>query len=649
MEILVPIKLVPETDKVRMDPDTGTMVREGVDSIVNPLDLYAIEAALRLKEDHGGSITVLSMGPPAAERALREALSMGCDRAFLLSDKAFAGSDTWATSRVLSTAIRHCGSFDLIITGERATDGDTGQVGPGIAAWLGIPVLSHVSQLKLADHSSLMATRLTEEGYQRLEVRLPCVLTVVKEIAVPRLPTLRGKQQARKVTIPCLTASDLGLDPETIGLAGSPTRVVKIFHPKVAREAERIEAREEAQIRQAIDRILEVLDNQGFLTPARDACNDRPYEPAAQQLQAEHALSSVDYHTRQRFQEKKEIWTLAEFRGGRLDTTSFELLARARPLADQAGMLVTAVALSATFRDYDAHMLIAHGADCVIALESPCLADFECGTWSSALAALAREQQPEIILAPATTSGRALMPHLAILLGTGLTADCTDLALDPETGDLLQTRPAIGGNIMATIRTPRHRPQMATIRPHSTRPLQPDTARQGCLLRKALDPQLADTRVKILGLDCESHDFENLEAARIVVAGGRGLRKADGFRHVRALASALGAAVGASREAVDRGWIGYPHQVGLSGKTISPDLYLCAGISGAIQHLAGIRTAKTIIAINSDPHAPIHEVANLAIIGDLFEIMPRLTKAVLQVRQAGRLEADARNATRGQI
>ena len=218
------------------------------------------------------------------------------------------------------------------------------------------------------------------------------------------------------------------------------------------------------------------------------------------------------------------------------------------------------------------------------------------------------------------------MPHLAVKLGAGLTADCTELSIEPVTGNLLQTRPAIGGNIMATIKTPDRRPQMATVRPKSALPLEPDYTRNGLVARLAADPTLTDPRVEVLGLESDIPDFENIEEAGIVVAGGRGLKKSDNFRILRELADALGAAVGASREAVDRGWISYPHQVGLSGKTISPRLYICAGISGAIQHLAGIKTAETIVSINSDPEAPIHKLADFAIVGDLFDIVPRIVK-----------------------
>jgi len=327
----------------------------------------------------------------------------------------------------------------------------------------------------------------------------------------------------------------------------------------------------------------------------------------------------------------RQVWTIAEQSGGSLKGVSFELLGRGRELADKLGAAgggkatLVSVVLADSIGEDALRELIERGADEVVVVEHPALASFSCGTFSAALAELARERKPEIVLAAATSSGRTVMPHLAVKLHAGLTADCTELDIEEGTSLLLQTRPAIGGNIMATIKTPDHRPQMATVRPKSSRPLARDPSRSGAIERRRLDDRLVDRRAEVLGLVTDQEGFENLEEAQVVVAGGRGLKKAENFRLVRDLADALGGAVGASRDAVDRGWASYPHQVGLSGKTISPRLYVCAGVSGAIQHLAGIKTAQTIVSINSDPEAPIHKLADFALVGDLFEILPRLT------------------------
>ncbi|MDX9864507.1 MAG: electron transfer flavoprotein subunit beta/FixA family protein [Anaerolineaceae bacterium] len=251
MEIIVPIKQVPETSNVKMDPETGTMLRTAVEGIVNPLDLFAIEAALRLREANGGTVTAITMGPPKAENALRDALAMGCDQAVLLSDRRFGGSDTWATSHALAQAIKKLSPFDLVICGERATDGETGQVGPGIAAWLDLPLATYVSQVIDAGTDFLRLERFTEGGREVIWSPLPMVLTVVKEIGNPRLGTIRSKLKARKVDIPTWGADDIEANQKWIGLKGSPTRVVKIYSPQLARKGQVIEIKEPEDLEKA--------------------------------------------------------------------------------------------------------------------------------------------------------------------------------------------------------------------------------------------------------------------------------------------------------------------------------------------------------------------------------------------------------------
>lgn len=259
MNIITPIKQVPETSNVKMDEETGTMVRDGVESIINPLDLYSIETAIQLKERFGGKVTVLSMGPQKALKALREAIAMGCDEAVLLTGREFAGSDTWATSYALSEAIRRIGDYDLILAGERATDGDTGQVGPGIAAFLDIPMMTYVSRVEDVGADGIIAHRLIEGGYERLQAPLPALLTVVKEISYPRLPTLRGKKTARAMEIPAWSASELSVEVDKLGLHGSPTRVVKISRPKVARNGEIHTVKDEESLCEAVDSLLDFM------------------------------------------------------------------------------------------------------------------------------------------------------------------------------------------------------------------------------------------------------------------------------------------------------------------------------------------------------------------------------------------------------
>jgi len=231
LRIIVCIKQVPETDKVRLDPETHTLKREGVKAIINPFDLYALEEGLRVKESQGGEVTLLTMGPPQAEEALREALGYGADRAVLLSDKAFAGADTWATALTLARAVEKLGGADLIFTGKQAIDGDTAQVGPMLATFLRIPYVAWARKLTFTAPDTLTVERLLDHGYDALRVRLPAVISVVKEINEPRMPSFKAKMQAKKAAIPTWTLADLELDPQEVGLAGSFTQVVRVFPP----------------------------------------------------------------------------------------------------------------------------------------------------------------------------------------------------------------------------------------------------------------------------------------------------------------------------------------------------------------------------------------------------------------------------------
>lgn len=231
MNIIVCIKQVPNTADVRIDPNTNTIIREGVESIVNPFDMYAIEEAVRLKERYSGKVTVITMGPMQAQDALKEAIAMGADEAVLLSDRAFAGSDTWATSYTLATAIKKIGTYDIIICGKQASDGDTAQVGPGISVQLDLPQITFVKKIESIENNKIKAERLLDEGYEIVECSMPVLISVVKEINEPRLPSLKGKIRANKTEIPVWNAEKISADPDRIGLKGSATVVNKIFSP----------------------------------------------------------------------------------------------------------------------------------------------------------------------------------------------------------------------------------------------------------------------------------------------------------------------------------------------------------------------------------------------------------------------------------
>ncbi|MCB5250223.1 MAG: electron transfer flavoprotein subunit beta/FixA family protein [Candidatus Cloacimonadales bacterium] len=258
MNIIVCIKQVPDTTDIKIDPVTNTLVREGVESIINPFDLYAIEEAVRLKEQYGGTVTAVTMGPPQAEVALRDAVALGVDKIILLSDRKFAGADTWATSLTLAGAVKKIGEYDFILFGQQAIDGDTAQVGPGVAAHLDLPQICFVKKIESIDNNTAVLQRLMEDGYDKLETPLPAVLTVVKEINVPRLPSLRGKRNARNAELIVWNAADLELDEKTIGLNGSPTQVVKIFTPEMHKKGEKYEVSSEEAAEILYRRIKEI-------------------------------------------------------------------------------------------------------------------------------------------------------------------------------------------------------------------------------------------------------------------------------------------------------------------------------------------------------------------------------------------------------
>ncbi len=325
------------------------------------------------------------------------------------------------------------------------------------------------------------------------------------------------------------------------------------------------------------------------------------------------------------------IWVFAEQRDGVIAPVVYELLGKGRELADQMEAELSAVLFGSGIEGLSSE-LIAFGADQVIEVDDPELKHFRDVRYSKALSELAAKYKPAVILAGATVEGRSFVPRVAVQLHTGLTADCTGLEYDPETGNLLQTRPAFGGNIMATIVTSNHRPQMATVRHKVMDPAPRDDDRSGIVIREQVNFDFDEEESAWLSFEAEQTSLVNLSEANIIVSGGRGLKDAKNFALLEELAAALGGAVGASRAAVDAEWIPYSHQVGQTGKTVKPTIYIAVGISGAIQHLAGMSSADYIIAVNKDPDAPIFKVADLGIVGDLFEVLPLLTQRVKELR-----------------
>lgn len=324
-------------------------------------------------------------------------------------------------------------------------------------------------------------------------------------------------------------------------------------------------------------------------------------------------------------EEYKGIWVFAEQKKGVIQPVVFELLGKAQELSKKLNEEISCVLLGHHLKD-KAQELIARGADNVYIVDAPELEHYLDEPYTKVLVSLVRKYRPEIFLCGATFIGRSLISRVAVKLHTGLTADCTGLDIDPKEKFLMQTRPAFGGNIMATILSKNHRPQMATVRHKVFKEAERDTSRKGKVVEETVPKTFLTSRTKILDIVEEVTSTVNLAEADIIVSGGRGMKGPENFKILEELAQVLGGAVGSSRAAVDSGWMPYSHQVGQTGKTVCPKLYIACGISGQIQHLVGMQSSDIIIAINQDPSAPIFTVANYGIVGDLFHVVPLLTK-----------------------
>jgi len=325
------------------------------------------------------------------------------------------------------------------------------------------------------------------------------------------------------------------------------------------------------------------------------------------------------------------IMIFGEMRDNKLANVAIELISKARELADQLGTKVTTLILGENIQEL-ANESIYYGSDKVLLFDDPIVKEYRNDSYAKVLTDVINDEKPEIVLIGATSIGRALASRVAARIRTGLTADCTGLDIDMERRILLQTRPAFGGNIMATIECPNYRPQMATVRPKVMKKGKRDESRKGEIVRLKPGITESEIRTKIIEIIKQDVGTVNLEEAEIIVSGGRGLHKPENFSLIQKLASLIGGAVGASRATVDAGWIEPFHQVGKTGKTVSPKLYIAVGISGAIQHLAGMQTSDIIVAINKDSEAPIFNVATYGIVGDLFEVVPALIKEIKKVK-----------------
>lgn len=361
------------------------------------------------------------------------------------------------------------------------------------------------------------------------------------------------------------------------------------------------------------DRKAAILDNCTLCGSCVSACKFNAIDYKTDESEGPADLSAY-----------KGVWVFGEQKNSSVVQVVSELLGEGRKLADVLSVPLSVVLIGWNVEE-QANALFAQGADKVYLIEHESLKSFNDESYADIFVQLVQKYKPEIILMGATTYGRSLAPRVASRLNTGLTADCTGLEIDPETRNLLQTRPAFGGNLMATIICPNHRPQMSTVRPKVMKPMEPDPSRTGEVIRPDVSIPV-DTKIKVIDVVQTFLEKVSLTEADIIVSGGRGLGDPKNFALVEELAQVLGGAVGASRATVDAGWIDYSHQVGQTGKTVGPKIYFACGISGAIQHLAGMSSSDIIIAINKDPDAPIFKVATFGIVGNVLEVLPELIK-----------------------
>jgi len=369
-----------------------------------------------------------------------------------------------------------------------------------------------------------------------------------------------------------------------------------------------------------VDNIAKLKDNCTSCGACARACPTKAIEVTRKPKKS--AVKLEDY---------KGVWVFIEQHQGKIHTVALELLSEGRKLADALQVELAGVLLGDDV-EHLAKDCFAYGADKVYLIEGPVFKHYRTDSYTNAIVEVINKYKPEILLFGATNNGRDFASRIAVRINTGLTADCTELSIDPETKLLQQTRPAFGGNVMATILCPRHRPQMATVRPRVMKLCEPDYSRTGEIIRINSSVKEEDIAAKILEIVESASKTVNLQDADIIVSGGRGIGGPQHYHLIMELAEALGGVAGASRAAVDAGWVPQYRQVGQTGKTVAPKLYIACGISGAIQHLAGMQGSEIIVAINTDPEAPIFKVANYGIVGDLHKIVPLLTKKVKELK-----------------
>ncbi|QIW24697.1 electron transfer flavoprotein subunit alpha [Sulfolobus sp. S-194] len=595
MRIFVSIKQVPDADDLRIDPVTNNLVREGVPAVINPPDLHAIEEGIRLRERYGGKVIVITMGPPQAENALREAIAMGADEAYLITDRAMAGADTWATSYTLYKAIKKIGEGDIYLFGRRAVDGETEQVGPQTGKWLGVPSVGYVSKFVEIGEGKAKVVRTVENEEEEIEVPLPAVFTILETINKPREPDILSLIKSKTVKIPKLSKDDIDAEPNKIGLAGSPTKVIKVHPPPKTRNPEIYRG------------------------------NDAPqwvYDKIVRSLKEVNEVKETYVKPQPKAKVNGEIWVYIDHYGDEVNRVSLEIMSEGRRIADLLDTKLAGVIVG----DDEVKPIIKeafnYGVDKVYYARVKGFPFYINDVYTRALSKVIKKYKPEAVFFPGTRNSRELASTTAIEVDTGLIADCVSFDVD-EKGIIYSTRPDFGGKEMSTIICPNHKPVMITVRGGVFYPIK--IPKEGeVIVEEIEDPS---TKFKVLNYT-KLQKRNVLAEADIVIGVGRGIKSPENIKLAEELASVVNGVVGVSKPLADMGWYPKERQIGQTGTTIRPKLYIALGISGAVQHLVGISGARRIIAINIDPEAPIFQNSDYGVIGDIFEVVPELIKII---------------------
>ncbi len=690
---IVLVKQVPDVTQITddaFDPETGTLIRSRLAGVINDLDAQALAFANYMKkigDDRNGKIIALTMGPPMAEEVLRYSLSRCADAAVMLTDKALGGADTVATANPLACAVRRIvkdffeGSADYyVVCGMQSVDGDTAQVPPQIAEELSVPCIAYATDTEFKD-SRFEFTRIISGGSQTVAAKkLPAVITVAK-FEYPLFAAFAAARRANRMNVVCWSGDDI--KATHMGAKGSKTRVIRVFPPgKSARKCQQL-----GDVKSLAKALVDSFRNRAelarsesgekgrYVLPSRRADGfDRSFERTKKENEDFQILSQtlkdlgisevsrIDEYIEEKilsvagrhFHKRAlgdminglqlnepsfsgEVWVVAEHNSTAVHPATFELIGKARELADSLETKV-GVCLAGHKIEPMAKELITAGADNIYIIDDELLSVFDPSAYRKAVADCINAHWPQIVLFGATARGRMLAPMVSYRLGCGLTADCTSFDIRDSSrmgriAILMQTRPALGGNVMAAICTKDSKSQMATARPGVMKRLPPDKSRTSKIIKHKV--RLCDDDISLeiikteLGVGSVNFDAE------VIISGGRGMQNRDNYeRLVGSLCNCLGRKLntiverGASRAAVEQGFAERIHQVGQTGTSVGPKLYIALGVSGAIQHMIGVANAGTIVAVNSDPNAPVFKQCDYYIVGDVEEVVPQLVQAM---------------------